>query len=417
MTAWMDINFNYILFIGGVIITGFVLGELANKIRLPKASGYLIAGILLNPDMFLSFISEFDFTRESNIALDIALAVIVFSIGGGLKKKEIKSLGRSMVSIGINQAEITLLVVTFGIIGFFQCIPGIDAPWMDQIIPLGIILGALALPTDPAAFLAVKHELRSKGKITSTTLGIAAIDDILTFLNFVIALSVARLFMQQGDVHISMELLKTFGEILLSITIGASMGYIFNQFTRLVRKETEGVLIVMTIGFIIFCFGLADMLGTEKLLANMTMGIVVVNFNILSKKIFQLIERYTEEFVFVIFFTLSGIQLDFSILGEIFILMIIFIVLRFAGKWAGTVSGAFMAGSDRKIKRLTTWALLPQGGIVIGLALTLKQEPGFSVLADIVIGVVIISSVFFEIIGSVTTKYALKKAGESGKDE
>lgn len=413
----MDINFNYILFIGGVIITGFILGELANKIRLPKASGYLIAGVLLNPDLFLNFLSEFDYTKESNIALDIALAVIVFSIGGGLKRKEIRSLGRSILSIGINQAEITLLIVTFGIIGCCHYIPGIESPWMDQLIPLGIVLGALALPTDPAAFLAVKHEMRAKGRITSTTLGIAAIDDILTFLNFVIALSIARLFMKQGDVNTGMELLKTLGGILLSIALGAFMGYIFNQITKLVRKETEGVLIVMTMGFIIFCFGLAEMLGIEKLLANMTMGIVVVNFNILRNKIFQLLERYTEEFVFVIFFTLSGIQLNFGVLGEIYLLVILFIILRFAGKWTGTVSGAFMARSDRKIRKLTTWALLPQGGIVIGLALTLKQEPGFSMLADIVIGVVIISSVFFEIIGSVTTKYALNKAGESGKDD
>lgn len=79
----MNLHFTFILFIGGVIIAGFIFGELASKVRLPKASGYLIAGILLNPGLFLDFLSEWDFSREINIALDIALAVIVFAIGGG----------------------------------------------------------------------------------------------------------------------------------------------------------------------------------------------------------------------------------------------------------------------------------------------------------------------------------------------
>lgn len=247
-----------------------------------------------------------------------------------------------------------MIIVTFGIIGYYYFFPGMEMPWMKELVPLSIILGALALPTDPAAFLAVKHELAARGRITSTTLGIAAIDDMLTFLNFVLALSIARLFMEQGNVNIWIKLLETFGEILASITIGVVIGYIFNQVSKLVKKETEGILIVMTAGFILLCFGLTELIGLERLLANMAMGIVVVNFNPLSEKIFQLLERYNEELVFVILFTLSGIQLNFSILGEILLLAILFIILRFIGKWAAINTGAFIAGSDHQTRKLTT---------------------------------------------------------------
>lgn len=411
----MDIQPNYILFIGSAIVAGFVFGELANMVRLPKASGYLIAGVLLNPDLFLGFLKQWEFGEESSIAINIALAVIVFSIGGGLKRAKIRYVGKSILSIGISQAEITLAIVTFGIIGFFRIFPGIGSSCTADLIPLAIVIGTLALPTDPAAFLAVKHELRAKGKITSTTLGIAAIDDMLTFLNFVLGLSVAKLFLEQGNVHIGKELLVTTGEIILSVFFGFFIGWIFNQVTRLVKRENEGVLIVMTIGFIMVCFGTAEMLGLEKLLANMSMGIIVVNYNILSGKIFNLLERYTEEFVFVVFFTLSGIQIKFNILGEALLLTFLFVLLRFAGKWAGTYTGALIAGSKPELRKLVPWTLLPQGGIVIGLGLTMKNEPGFENISDIVIGVVIISSILFEVLGSITTKYALKKAGETGK--
>ena len=413
----MDSSFSLILFFGILIISGFVFGELANLVKLPKASGYLIAGIVLNPDVLFSFFSREEMNQLSDFPLDMALAIIAFSIGGGLHRKEIKSLGKSIVAIGINQAEVTLLVVTFGIIGFFSLFPGWAGTWENQLVPLAIILGALALPTDPAAFLAVKHELKAAGKITTTTLGIAAIDDMLTFLNFVIAVSIAGIFMggNTGG-SVTNELWHALIEIVSSIGIGIVFGIALNGVSRLVKNENEGVLIVMLIGFILSCYGLAVAFELEKLLASMAMGIVVVNYNPIKAKLFDLLERYTEELVFVIFFTLSGIQLEFSVMGEALLLVILFAVLRFTGKWLGTISGASLAQSPPAIKRYTTLALLPQGGIVIGLALTLQGKPAFSEYDDLILGVVIISSIFYEILGPITTKYALQKTGEAGKE-
>lgn len=409
----MESSFSLILFFGILIISGFLFGELANVVKLPKASGYLIAGLFLNPDLFFNLLNRDELNQLSKLPLDMALAVIAFSIGGGLHREELKSLGKSIISIGINQAEVTLLVVTFGIIGFSNLIAGFSAGWAIHLVPIAIILGALALPTDPAAFLAVKNELKAEGKITTTTLGIAAIDDMLTFLNFVIAVSIAGLFMNGNEISIQSELAHALMAIAGSIGLGIAVGVILNYVTRLVKNESSGVLIVMMIGFIFSCYGLAAAFELEKLLAAMAMGIVVVNYNPIQNKIFELLERYTDELVFVIFFTLSGLQLNFSILGDAYMLIGLFILLRFIGKWIGTVSGATLAKSDTKIKKYTTWTLLPQGGIVIGLALTLQNKPAFSDYADLIEGIVIISSILYEIIGPVTTKYALEKAGES----
>ena len=54
----------------------------------------------------------------------------------------------------------------------------------------------------------------------------------------------------------------------------------------------------------------------------MTMGAVVVNFNARREKIFRMLERYTEELVFVLFFTISGMQLDFAVLSKNFLLIV-----------------------------------------------------------------------------------------------
>ncbi len=407
----MAFDLTYILFTGILIMVGFTFGQLANLVNLPKATGYLIAGLVLHPNLF-NFFGKIDVLEFSRLPLNISLSIITFAIGGGLSFRKLKKMGRSIISIGVSQAELTLLVVLFGFLLVFSLYAPHHFQWGGEAIPLAIILGALALPTDPAAFLAVKHELKAEGEVTSTTLGIAAIDDLLTFLNFVLAVSIAGIYLGANDEGVGSELLGALLNIAISIGIGLLSGLLLNLITRAVRREVEGVLIVMTVGMVLSCYGLAEALEMEALLATMTMGLVVVNFNSLSEEIFGLLDRYTEELVFVIFFTLSGMRLNFGIIGEAWLLILLFIVLRFAGKWIGAYAGAFIGRSNPKVRRLVTWGLLPQGGIVIGLALVLQHEPGFESLSDLVLGVVIVATIFYEILGPITTKYAITKAGE-----
>jgi hypothetical protein len=56
--------------------------------------------------------------------------------------------------------------------------------------------------------------------------------------------------------------------------------------------------------------------------------------------------------------------------------------------------------------------LIPQGGIVIGLALLLAREDAFSDTASLIIGVVIGAALVHEIVGPVLSRWALMRAGE-----
>ncbi len=59
----------------------------------------------------------------------------------------------------------------------------------------------------------------------------------------------------------------------------------------------------------------------------MTMGIIVVNYSIKKEKIFKILERYTEELIFVLFFTISAMHLSFSVLISNYPFIIIFLDL------------------------------------------------------------------------------------------
>ena len=64
-----------IFVIGVVIFTGFVCGEVATKVKLPKVTGYIIAGIILNPQLF-HFVPE-DFPSHTDLITNISLAFIM----------------------------------------------------------------------------------------------------------------------------------------------------------------------------------------------------------------------------------------------------------------------------------------------------------------------------------------------------
>jgi len=142
------------------------------------------------------------------------------------------------------------------------------------------------------------------------------------------------------------------------------------------------------------------------------MGTIVVNYNPKREQIFQVLERYTEQLIFILFFTLSGMHLNFSVLSTYLFLMLFFVLFRAIGKVSGTMLGANLSKSSALVKRYTAGGLIPQGGIVIGLALLIKQNHAFDAISDIIISVIVGATIVHEIIGPVLAKTMLKKAGE-----
>ena len=400
-----------ILTIGIIISAGFICGEIATKVKLPKVTGYIIAGVLLNPDLL--HIIPRDFTNHTDIVTNVALSFITFSVGGTLLYSHIKRLGKGILFITLFEAEFAFLAVVAGMLlitPFFITYPG--AAWLTTFIPISLLIGCLASPTDPSATLAVAHEYKAKGRVTSTIMGVAAFDDVTGIINYSIAIALARELVTHENLGVFLSISRPLIIIGGAVILGIVSGFIFNIITSFIKKETEGVLIVFVFAMLSLCFGTAKVLGVDELLSTMVMGIYVTNFNPKRNLIFKILERYTEELIFVLFFTLSSMQLNFSVLFTYIILVAFFVIFRTAGKVLGTVTGAALAKSPVEVRKYTAGGLIPQGGIVVGLALLIKQNSAFDNISDIVISIIIGATVIHELIGPVLSKMVLKKAGE-----
>lgn len=399
------------LVVGIILIAGFIFGEIAVELKLPKVTGYICAGILLNPQV-LNIIPK-DITSHTSLITNLSLSFITFSIGGTLFYSHIKKLGRSIVSITVCEAEFTFLLVALGFVAVLPfLIHNPKATFLATFIPISILLAALASPTDPTGTLAVTHEYKAHGDVTSTILSVSAFDDALGLMNYSIAVVLAEVLILHQRFSVYSSLLKPLIIIVGALALGMAFGFIFNLITYLIKKETEGVFIVVILGLLSLCFGTARLLGIDELLATMTVGIVVVNFNVQRDKIFKVLERYTEELVFVLFFTLSGMYLDFSTLPTASIIIFLVAIFRAAGKYTGTLVGASLSHSPPLVKKYTALGLIPAGGIIVGLALMLKQVPAYDAISNVIINVIIGVTVIHELIGPIFVKIALKKSGE-----
>jgi len=400
-----------ILIFAVILSFGFLCGELAVKLKLPKVTGYILAGVLLNPGV--SHVIAPSFADHTAVITNVALSFITFSVGGTLLYPRVRRLGAPIIYITLLEAELAFLFVAAGmlpVMALFVHIPG--ATWVSTLLPLCVLLACLASPTDPSATLAVVHEYKAHGPVTSTIMGVAAFDDVTGIINYSVAVVVAQALCDGEGIRFSGVFVEPVLNIGGAVLLGIAFGFAFNVATVLLRRETEGALIVVVFGTLAGCFGLAAVLGADELLATMSMGVVVVNYNRKREKIFKMLERYTEEMVFVLFFTLSGMHLTVSVLVANLHLIVFFVLFRSMGKVAGAVLGAAIADAPRKVKKFTAGGLIPQGGIVVGLALLLKQNPAFSGVSNIVLNVVIGATVVHELVGPVLSRLAIQAAGE-----
>ncbi len=101
MLGGNDLIIQVIITLGIILVVGYLSGKLSHIIGLPRITGYLLAGLFLNPSL-LSLIQK-DTVEVLNIITPVILGMISYMIGGGLKKEALQQLGKEIAGITIFQ--------------------------------------------------------------------------------------------------------------------------------------------------------------------------------------------------------------------------------------------------------------------------------------------------------------------------
>ena len=392
------------LFLGVSILLSLIIAKGATLLKSPLIVGYIIAGALLGPDIFGAI------TEEQIASMDIinlvVLSLIGFGIGGELQLKELKKLGKSIISI-----------VMFEAFGAFLLV-GTAAAIILKSVPMGLIYGALASATAPAGTVEVIKQYKAKGEFTTTLYAVMGLDDIIALLLFTISLPIALIFLGgSGSAHhvsIGHALGHAGFEVLLSILFGAAMSLLVIPLVK--RIHDRVTLLLFALGIVFINCGISEYFHLSPILLNMAMGIVIVNKNaLIAKKIFNALGDWTPP-MYVWFFVLIGTRLDHNLIFKYWPLILIYILTRTVGKWSGTFIGAKLSKASEKITKFLGLALMSQAGVAVGLALAASkalENNGLHIHAVQLISTITATTFVVMLIGPVLAKIALFKSGET----
>ncbi|MCD6413525.1 MAG: cation:proton antiporter [Elusimicrobia bacterium] len=119
--------------------------------------------------------------------------------------------------------------------------------------------------------------------------------------------------------------------------------------------------------------------------------------------------RSTRRFI-CFFFVLSGANLKISEIKTIGMLGLLYFFVRLIGKSAGAFLGSAVSHAPKRIRKFLWLGLVPQAGVALGAALMFREE--FPRYGELIFTTIVTTTVFYELVGPLCTKLALKKAGE-----
>ena len=396
------------------LVGGLLMSRAAKKLNLPAVTAYLIAGLLLGPYCIgaLNFYNLGFNTPEEVSSLDlfsqVALGFIAFTIGNEFRLEQLKHMGKQAITVGVLQAVVTTILVDIALVVLHFINPALIS------LSSAITLGAIAAATAPAATLMVVRQYKADGPLTKLLLLVVAIDDAVGLVLFSASFGVAAA-LESGAISLTTVLVEPLVVIVLSLVLGGVAGWILYRVEKYFYSRSKRLSI--SIGFVLLTVGLSMAefevggvrCGFSLLLVCMMTGTVFCNICDFSEELMSRVDGWTAP-LFVLFFVLSGAELNLKILSNPLVLLVgvVYIIFRSLGKYLGAYSSCAMTGCSDTIRKHLGITLLPQAGVALGMALTAQQLSD----GEIVRSVVLFSVLVYELVGPTLTKRALIAAGE-----
>ncbi|NLN83213.1 MAG: cation:proton antiporter [Firmicutes bacterium] len=374
-----------------ILFSGFLLTRLTKKASLPNVTGFIIAGILIGPHV-LNLIPV-DLINNMGFVSDIALAFISFGVGRFFVKESFKATGKSIIVITILESLLAGLLITLSMRYLFKL------EWS-----FSLLLGAIATATTPASTMATIRQYKAKGPFVNTLLQVVALDDAVCLIAFSLALALIT-----GGSGGSLSFLAVATPILLNIAallLGFLSGLGLHKLMTPDRSQDNRL--ILTTAILLGLASICAYFDISPLLASMVFGATYINLS-RDDSLFKQIDGFIPPFL-SIFFVVSGMNLDLTTFAHLGIMGVVYFLIRIVGKYAGAYLGCAITDTAPEIKKYLGLALVPQAGVSIGLAFLGKRvlPPA---TGNMLLTIILSSSVLYELIGPASAKFALFQSG------
>lgn len=389
-TGWNE-DARVLLGLAAILLSGFFMTRATKRLKLPKVSGYILAGILIGPHC-LHVIPQ-DLVEGLSFVSDIALAFIAFGVGRFFKRETLRKTGRAVVVITLFESLVAGVLVTAAMRFLFRL-----------ELPMALLLGAIATATAPASTMMTINQYHARGEFVDTLLQVVALDDVVCLMVFSAAAAVVTA-MDSGQVSF-WGILAPVALNLIFMLLGA--GFALLLYRLLWPHRSTDNRLILTVAMLLGLSGLCTVFDVSPLLSCMVFGAVYRN-KTHDKELFRQINIFSPP-IMLMFFVVSGMNLDLGMLRRFGLVGVGYFVVRILGKYLGAYLGCAAVKSSPPVRNYLGMALVPQAGVAIGLAYLSRRILPESI-GGLLMTIVLASSVLYELIGPVCAKGALILSG------
>lgn len=383
-----------------VLVAGIVGGEVLAWFRLPRVTGWIGTGIALRA-LGLPGMDAAGLARYSPYT-DFVLGFIAFTVGATLHVASLRNAGKRLFLLLISEAIVLPLIV----VPSLYFVGGLD-------LDVAMLLGAIAIAGAPGTTVLVVREARARGTLSRTLIAAVGLIDMVAVGAFAFATAILR-HDGAGLGSLKAALVAAGTEFGLAAAIGFACAAAAILLSRtIVRPAFLGPLMVAAI---LGSWGLGQALDASSILACTFAGIAVSN---LRHETARSAEAYLQPFggvLFVGFYTLAGMRLDFGLVAPMAGLVFLYFGARLAGKVISAFVAMRMAGAPDRIQRYLGLALLPHGGVAVGLIFFIQADASLGYMEEIISVVGLAALAINQLVGPSATRFSLGRAGETAMD-
>jgi len=392
------------LALGFLLLAAHLSGGIAQRVRLPRLTGYLLAGFCVGP-AWLDLVRAEEIEALRFIA-DAALALIAFAAGSELTLEALRQGRLALARLATGAIVLPFVVVTLVVWSVSAGFPlTVHQPWGDRLT-VALVFGTLAAASSPTITMAVISEFDARGPFARSVLGVTVIQEVAAALLFTLVVAGSKALTSPGALNLAAAGTAAM-HLVGSLAVGAVLGYVLARYLQI--AQWDAVLFLVGVAFLAAV--IAWLTGLETILIALAAGFYLENFSRFEGERLRSVLKHGSPAAYVVFFALTGAGLRLGGLATLWPWALLFVGLRvmslyYGLRWAGRHPAVTPA-----LASYGWLALISQAGIALGLAqLARRAFPEWGVSLE---ALLVAMMAVYEAAGPICFRQALIRAGEA----
>lgn len=387
-------SYSFLLFLSIILISTKVLGLFSRKIHMPAVVGALAAGVILGPSCLGMITLEGSTGIFLEEMAEIGVILLMFNAGLETDLSELKKNGVASFVTAMIGVAVPLLGGFLGYALFFQT----DFTNYGEVLK-AVFVGVVLTATSVSITVETLRELgKLKGKVGTTILGAAVIDDIVGIIVLTVVTS-----LQDSSVSPVGVIVK----IVLYFIFIAAVTFVLIKLRRLIEIQDEKRRVVIL--SVAFCFIMAYVSEEFFGIADIT-GAYFAGLMLCSLKVGPYIARRCEIPSYLVFspvfFASVGLKVALGGMNaSIWIFSAVLLVIAILTKVVGCGLGARMCKCNNKEALQIGIGMISRGEVALIVA-----QKGYScgLLGDVLFAPIVLVVIVTTLLTPILLKLVMK---------